>query len=87
MNSVEIYTTAFCPFCERAKGLFRIKGIAFEEKNLDHLNDRELHEQMAKLSGQRTVPQIVINGKAIGGWRELSELDRTGELDRMLSGS
>jgi glutaredoxin 3 len=81
---VQIYTTRFCPFCERAKRLFTQKGISFEEHGLDNLSDSELHEQMKKLSGQRTVPQIVINGKAIGGWQELSELERTGRLDAML---
>ncbi|HET6381757.1 MAG TPA: glutaredoxin domain-containing protein [Armatimonadota bacterium] len=84
LTAVEIYTTRFCPFCDRAKRLFKLKGIPFEERELDHLSDAELNDQMKKLSGQRTVPQIVINGKAIGGWQELSDLERTGRLDAML---
>ena len=84
MANVDIYTTDFCPFCDRAKRLLRMKGVAYSEHNLDHLSDEELHQKMRELSGQRTVPQIVINGKAIGGWQELSELDRRGQLDGML---
>ncbi len=84
MTNVEIYTTAFCPFCDRAKRLFQTKGVAYTEHNLDHLDDKALHEQLKKLSGQRTVPQIVIGEKAIGGWQELSALDRAGDLDKML---
>jgi len=86
MTKIDIYTTEYCPFCDRAKRLFKSKGVEFSEHGLDHLSDAELRDQMARLSGQRTVPQIVIGGKAIGGWAELSELDRSGMLDKMLAG-
>jgi len=82
---IDIYTSEFCPFCDRAKRLLRQKGVEFQEHLLDHLTDEELRIEMAKLSGQRTVPQIVIGGNAIGGWSELSELDRTGQLDALLA--
>lgn len=61
------------------------KGIAFEEINLDG-RDRELQDLRAR-TGQRTVPQIFIDGDLIGGFTELAALDSRGELDRMLTQS
>jgi glutaredoxin 3 len=85
MATVEIFTTEFCPYCDRAKRLFKSKGVAYTEHRLDMLSDEDLHRQMTRLSGQQTVPQIVINGTPIGGWDELSSLDRSGELTKMLA--
>ena len=87
MAKVEIYISAFCPYCDRAKRLLQNKGVDYEEHQLDDLSDDDLHKLMMELSGQQTVPQIVINGKPIGGWDELSALGRTGELDVLLQES
>jgi glutaredoxin 3 len=81
---VEIYTTNYCPFCIRAKSLLNRKGIAFEE--IDVTDDDAMREKMIELSGgRRTVPEIFINGKIVGGYDELSDLDARGELDAMLA--
>ncbi len=83
--SVQIYTTNYCAFCQRAKAILRSKGVEFEE--IDVTNSPELRERMVELSGgRRTVPEIFINGKAIGGYEELKALDDAGQLDPMLSG-
>lgn len=81
---VEIYTTSYCPFCTRAKGLLKAKGVAFNE--IDVTDDEALREKMVELSGgRRTVPEIFINGRIIGGYDELRALDLRGELDPLLA--
>lgn len=81
-----MYTTLFCPFCTRAKKLLKNKGVDFTEISVD--GDPALRRQMTERSGGgRTVPQIFIDGKPIGGSDELVALDSTGELDRLLQGA
>ena len=81
---VELYTTTYCPFCHRAKALLKNKGVEFEE--IDVTNDPALREKMVKLAGgRRTVPEIFINGRIIGGYDELRALDIKGELDALLA--
>jgi glutaredoxin 3 len=81
---VEIYTTTFCPFCVRAKRLLKGKGIEFAEIDVTH--DDELREKMVEMAGgRRTVPEIFIDGKIVGGFDELKALDDRGELDAMLA--
>ena len=71
---VEIYTTTYCPFCTRAKSLLKSKNIAFVE--IDVTEDDALREKMIELSGgRRSVPEIFINGKIIGGFDELKALN------------
>lgn len=82
MAKVEVYTWSNCPFCVRAKDLLSRKGAAFEEINLDGKDD-EL-ARLRERTGQRTVPQIFIDGQLIGGFSDLAELDSRGELDRLL---
>ncbi len=83
MSEVVMYTTQYCSFCVRAKALLRQKGITFEE--IDIGADANLRAKMVEASGRRTVPQIFINGRAIGGFEELRALDEQGELDRLLA--
>ncbi|HXZ87584.1 MAG TPA: glutaredoxin 3 [Candidatus Binataceae bacterium] len=84
MAKVEVYSTEYCPFCVRAKALLRNKGVAFTE--IDVTNDPALREKMVQLAGgRRTVPEIFINGKIIGGFDELRALDLAGKLDQMLA--
>ena len=81
---VEVYTTEFCPYCVRAKALLKRKGVEFEE--VDVTDDAALRQKMVELSGgRRTVPEIFINGKIVGGYDELKALDDAGELDSMLA--
>jgi glutaredoxin 3 len=83
---VEIYTTSYCSYCMRAKALLRSKGIKFDEIDVTH--DSALRAKMVELAGgRRTVPEIFIDGRIIGGWDELFALERSGELDALLAES
>ena len=80
---VEIYTWQFCPFCIRAKALLNQKGIGFVEYSID--GDNEARRKMSeRAGGRRTVPQIFINDKSIGGCDELYELEGNQELNGLL---
>jgi glutaredoxin 3 len=81
---VEVYSTQYCPFCVRAKALLKNKGVAFQEIDVTH--DPAGREKMVELAGgRRTVPEIFINGKIIGGYDELRALDVAGKLDQLLA--
>lgn len=77
---VVIYTTGYCGYCHAAKRLLAAKNIPFEEIGCDGRQD--LRAWLVSVSGQRTVPQIFINGESIGGYTELAGLERSGTLDR-----
>ncbi|MEM9539047.1 MAG: glutaredoxin 3 [Cyanobacteria bacterium P01_E01_bin.42] len=81
---VEIYTWQTCPFCIRAKLLLWWKGVNYKEYKID--GDNEARNKMAERSnGRRTVPQIFINDRHIGGCDDLYELNGTKELDELLA--
>ncbi|MEM7769294.1 MAG: glutaredoxin 3 [Cyanobacteria bacterium P01_E01_bin.6] len=81
--NVEIYTWSMCPFCVRAKALLNKKGVAFTEYCID--GDEAARDLMAKRSrGRRTLPQIFINDKHIGGCDEIHDLERQGRLNLLL---
>lgn len=82
MQKIVIYTTAACSFCRDAKKLLDRKKLKYDEIAVDE--DPAKLAEMIKLSGQRSVPQIFINDKSIGGFNELSALDRAGKLDSLL---
>lgn len=84
MAKVEIYTTLFCPYCERAKALLAKKGIAFEEMDAPH-GSQARRDAIERSGGRTTVPQIFINGQAIGGSDDLAALERAGRLDPLLA--
>lgn len=79
---VKVYTTRFCAFCVRAKHLLNKRRIEFEE--IDVSGNAEQRAWLVKATGRRTVPQIFIDGTPIGGSDELHDLDRSGELDRLV---
>jgi glutaredoxin 3 len=83
MVDIKIYTTTYCPYCVRAKSLLKSKAIPYEE--IDVTTDHDLRERMVVDSGRRTVPQIFIGGRSIGGFEELKALNETGELDALVS--
>ncbi len=84
MPRVEIYTTSYCPFCDRAKALLRRKNVKFEE--IDITDEPELREEMVeRAGGRRTVPEVFIEGKIIGGYEELKALDEANQLDALLT--
>ena len=83
MSKVTIYSTGTCPLCDKSKTLLAKWGITYEEKRVD-LNQDNLAEMHSISNGARTVPQIVIQGKWIGGFSELTELHMDGELDELI---
>lgn len=83
--SIEIYTTSTCGFCMAAKTLLRRKGVAFAEIDVGRAPDqRSVMTQRA--GGRRTVPQIFIDGRHVGGCDDLYALDDAGKLDPLLAG-
>lgn len=83
MAKVEIYTTALCGYCRRAKALLEKKGVAYAEYAVDAEPGR-LKEMLKRSGGRRTVPQVFIGGKGIGGSDELHALEAKGKLDALL---
>jgi glutaredoxin 3 len=80
---VEVYLTQWCPFCRRAVELLREKGQAFQAIDVEAEAGRRA--EMIERSGRRTVPQIFIDGRHIGGCEDLSALELAGELDPLLA--
>ncbi|MFM7361797.1 MAG: glutaredoxin 3 [Cyanobium sp.] len=85
MAKVEIYTWRFCPFCIRAKQLLDRKGVAYTEYEID--GDEAAREAMVARGsdGRRSVPQIFIDDRHVGGCDDLFSLDRRGQLDPLLA--
>lgn len=82
MARVEIYTTASCPYCVRAKRLLAARQIPYEE--IDVGSDDALRADLVRRTRRRTVPQIFIDGRSIGGYEELAALDASGELRELV---
>ncbi|MAT91528.1 MAG: glutaredoxin 3 [Halioglobus sp.] len=82
---VTLYTTRFCPYCIRAKRLLDSKGVAYTEIPVDA--EPEKRQEMMQRSGRRTVPQIWVGERHIGGCDELYQLERQGDLDPLLAAS
>jgi glutaredoxin 3 len=79
---VVMYATRYCPYCMRARALLDEKGVEFQEIRVD--NDWEKRREMEVKSRRRTVPQIFIGGRHVGGYDELRALDLAGQLDPLL---
>jgi len=79
-----VYSTPFCGYCTAAKRLLTKKGAEYTEVDVMMDPDRR-REMLSKSGGQRTVPQIFIDGRHIGGFDELNALDKAGELDGLLA--
>jgi len=75
---IRIYTTSWCGYCVRAKALLEAAGLAYEEVNLD--GEPQFRQKLMELTGGWTVPQILIDGRPIGGYAELYALERSGRL-------
>ena len=86
MPEVRMYTTAVCPFCQRAEQLLHARGVTAIEKIRIDLDPQRRAEMMAA-SGRRTVPQIWIGERHVGGFDDLAALDRAGELLPLLAAS
>jgi glutaredoxin 3 len=83
MAKVDVYSSAQCPYCTMAKQLLQRKGVEYTEIRVD-LEPSKRDEMMQK-SRQRTVPQIFINDKPIGGYTDMVALDRSQQLDELLA--
>jgi glutaredoxin 3 len=83
MARVKIYSTGTCPFCDKAKALLKKWNIPYDEVRVDG-NPSGLKEMLEATNHARTVPQIVIDGRCIGGFAELTELHMEGGLDALM---
>ena len=83
MSQITIYTTAPCSFCSRVKGLLTSKGVEFAEINLE--KDPEGRSQLARLTGMMSFPQVLVDGKLLGGYAELQAAVDSGRLEELLS--
>ncbi len=81
---ITLYTTDWCPYCERAKALLKRKGLGFRE--IDVERDPKVREEMVARSGRRSVPQIFVGDTHVGGCDELLALDRAGALESLVNG-
>jgi glutaredoxin 3 len=81
MAQIQLYTTAWCGYCVRAKALLEQRGLDFDEIRLD--GESNFRQLLLEKTGGWTVPQIVIDGKSIGGYSELWRLDKSGELAKL----
>jgi len=84
MATVKVYTKKNCPYCVRAKALLDRKGVAYEEIDAEH--DDALRTWLVETTGQRTVPQIFVGDRSLGGFSDVDALDREGKLDPILRG-
>jgi len=84
MPSVRVYSKSNCPYCVRAKALLAKKGVSFEE--IDVERDDGLRTWLVEATGQRTVPQIFVGDRSLGGFSDVDALDREGKLDLILRG-
>jgi glutaredoxin 3 len=84
VTKILMYTTRWCPFCVMAKRLLAAKGVRVEEVLVDEPEQRAV---MMQRTGRRTVPQIFIGERHVGGFDEIAALDHKGELDPLLAGA
>jgi glutaredoxin 3 len=83
LPEIVMYSTSFCPYCDRARNLLARKGVTVQEIKVD--DDATQRDLMLQRSGgRRTVPQIFVGERHVGGFDDLAALDRAGELDKLL---
>ena len=83
MPKIEVYSTAFCPYCVSAKNLLKSKGLEWTEVRVD-ADPAQREAMLARSGGRRTVPQIFINDQHVGGYDDLVAADRSGRLGELL---
>ncbi len=83
MSKIEVYSTAVCPYCVAAKNLLKSKGLEWTEVRVD-TDPAQRDAMLARSGGRRTVPQIFINDRHVGGYDELVAADRSGKLGELL---
>jgi glutaredoxin 3 len=86
-NHVVMFSKSYCPYCVRAKGLLGELGVQFEVVELDQRGDgSRIQDELARMTGQRSVPNTFIKGSSIGGCDDLFALHRKGNLTKLLKG-
>ncbi|KRE86760.1 glutaredoxin [Rhodanobacter sp. Soil772] len=83
MSKIEVYSTAVCPYCVAAKNLLKSKGLEWTEVRVD-TDATQRDAMLARSGGRRTVPQIFINDRHVGGYDDLVAADRSGKLAELL---
>jgi glutaredoxin 3 len=83
MSEVTVYTTDPCSFCTRVKGLLRARGVEFSEINL--AKDPAGRAQLARNTGMLSFPQVLVDGKLLGGFNEVNAAAESGHLDELLA--
>lgn len=83
MKPVMVYTSGWCPYCTRTKALLERKAIPFQEVSVEDAERRA--EMIERSGGRRTVPQVFIGDRHVGGFDELYALERAGELDTLIN--
>jgi glutaredoxin 3 len=83
MPKIEIFSTAVCPYCVAAKNLLRAKGLEWSEVRVDS-DPAQRALMLERSGGRRTVPQIFVNGRHVGGYDDLVAADRSGRLAELL---
>lgn len=83
--TVTLYMSEWCPYCQRARSLLTQKNVVFSEINVE--DQPQFREEMIARSNRRTVPQIFIGDRHVGGCDDLFQLDHSGELDRLIQGA
>lgn len=86
MAKIEVYSTTYCPYCVRAKALLDAKDLDYQEIDVTGKDEARI-ALVEKSGGRKTVPQIFINDKPIGGYDDLRALEESGELDHLLAGA
>ncbi|RYZ94310.1 MAG: glutaredoxin 3 [Proteobacteria bacterium] len=84
MKKVVVYTSPSCPYCVRAKELLKRKNVDFEEKLIGWDDEAGWEEMRKKSNGMKTVPQIYIDDKLVGGYTDLAALDAQGKLEELV---
>ena len=83
MSKIEVYSTAVCPYCVAAKNLLKARGLEWTEVRVD-TDPSQREAMLARSGGARTVPQIFINDRHVGGFDDLAAADRSGRLAELL---
>lgn len=84
MAKIEVYSGSYCPYCVRAKALLQQRGLEFIEYDVQAEPERR-NDMAVRAPGARTIPQIFINDRHVGGCDDLYALERKGELDKWLT--
>ena len=85
MRQITVYTTAPCSFCARVKGLLTSQGVEFAEINLDR--DPQGRDQLVRLTGMMSFPQVLVDGELLGGYAEVQAAFESGRLEQLLGDS